>query len=246
MARPNPAYRQEPTGGATDESLPLSAESDAGAPKRRRKRMSPEERESLIVDEAVCFFAEHGVEGKTRDLAKRLGITQPLLYRYFPSKESLIERVYQEVYVRRWDPRWEVLITDRGRRLEDRLIQFYKEYSGAVYDYVWVRIFLFSGLRGIDINDRYLAIIKDKVLRPVCTELRHVHGLPTPDEVDIGPEELELAWGLHGAFFYRAVRHFAYGLPLIDNVGDAIENDVRVFLAGVPMVHRKIVDKGAG
>ncbi|MEP4193996.1 MAG: helix-turn-helix domain-containing protein, partial [Sneathiella sp.] len=62
----------------------------------KRKRMSPGSRETLIVEEAITFFAEHGLEGKTRDLAKRLGITQPLLYRYFPSKEKLIERVYQE------------------------------------------------------------------------------------------------------------------------------------------------------
>lgn len=212
----------------------------------KRKRMSPEDRETLIVEEAINFFAEHGLEGKTRDLADRLGITQPLLYRYFPSKEKLIERVYQEVYVQRWNPKWDSLITDRGHPLKARLIEFYKEYAGAVYDYVWVRIFLYSGLKGVDINDRYLAIIKDKVLEPVCAELRHSHGLPSADEIPIGPQELELAWGLHGMFFYRAVRHFAYDLPMIENMDEAIENDVSIFLAGVAKVHKKVVEKAAG
>lgn len=210
----------------------------------KRKRLNPQDREALIVEAAIGFFAEHGFEGKTRELAKRIGITQPLLYRYFPSKESLIERVYQEVYLRRWHPEWEGLITDRGQPLEDRLIRFYKEYASAVYDYVWVRIFLYSGLRGVDINDRYLAIIKDKVLKPVCAELRHESGLPPANAVPIGTEELELAWGLHGMFFYRAIRHFAYGLPIGEDVGRAIENDVRLFLAGAPKLQKSII-KGA-
>lgn len=209
----------------------------------KRKRMSPADRESLIVEEAINFFAEHGLEGKTRDLANRLDITQPLLYRYFPSKEKLIERVYQEVYVQRWNSDWDDLITDRGRPLKARLIEFYKEYANAVYDYVWVRIFLYSGLKGVDINDRYLSIIKDKVLQPVCVELRHAHGLPSEKEVPIGNEELELAWGLHGMFFYRAVRHYAYGLPLTENIDTAIENDVTIFLAGVPDTHKEVVNR---
>src|ERR1700704_2652866 len=65
-------------------------------------RLDPTQREAIITREAVAFFAECGFEGQTRQLAKRLRITQPLLYRYFPTKEALIERVYQEVFVGRW------------------------------------------------------------------------------------------------------------------------------------------------
>lgn len=216
------------------------------APKASRKRrMDPDAREAHIVAEAVRFFAEHGFEGKTRDLAKRIGITQPLLYRYFPSKESLIERVYQEVYVQRWNPAWEGLITDRDIPLPERLCRFYKEYSRAVYDYVWVRMFVYSGLKGVDINDRYLRSIKNKVLRPVCAELRHAHGLPTPKEVPIGEQELELAWGLHGSFFYRAIRRYIYNLKTTVDSDIAIDNEVEIFLAGVGPVQRRLVETQA-
>lgn len=217
--------------------------SKTGAPKK--KRMDPDAREAHIVAEAVRFFAEQGFEGKTRDLAKRIGITQPLLYRYFPSKESLIERVYQEVYVQRWNPAWESLITDRQIPLPDRLSRFYREYSRAVYDYVWVRMFVYSGLKGVDINDRYLRGIKDKVLRPICTELRHAHGLASPYEVPISEQELELAWGLHGSFFYRAIRRYVYNLTSAADSDVAIDNEVRVFLAGVEPVQRQLVEKHA-
>jgi AcrR family transcriptional regulator len=50
-----------------------------------RTRLPRDTREQLIVKEAVRFFAEFGFGGRTRELARRLGVTQPLLYRYFPS-----------------------------------------------------------------------------------------------------------------------------------------------------------------
>lgn len=221
-------------------ALKKSKPANAKADKKSSKRMSPEERENLIIKEAVLFFAEHGFEGKTRDLAARLGITQPLLYRYFPSKDHLIERVYQEVYVRRWNVKWEELIADRTLSLEERLCRFYKEYSKAVYDYVWVRIFVYSGLKGVDINDRYLAMLRTKVLIPIAKELRHTHGIDPENTVPISEDEIELVWGLHAAFFYRGVRHFVYNIPMVPDPDQAIDNDVHVFLKGAPSVHEKI------
>ncbi len=207
----------------------------------RKKRMCRDDREALIVSEAVQFFAEHGFEGNTRDLAERIGITQPLLYRYFPSKENLIDRVYQEVFVSRWNPAWEPLLRDRSRPLTDRLIEYYQTYAVAVYDYVWVRIFVYSGLKGTDINDRYLALVREKVLTPICTELRCELDLPSTDETPISEAEIELAWSLHGMFFYRAIRHFVYGLPMTDGPEDAISNDVRTFMRGAPQTVRAIL-----
>lgn len=224
---------------------PLSGKPACKTRKRSpaKKRMSREDREAMIVSEAVCFFAEHGFEGKTRDLAKRIGITQPLLYRYFPSKESLIERVYDEVYVQRWKPAWEDLISDRTQPLEERLCQFYKEYARAVYDYVWVRIFIFSGLKGVDINDRYLAIIRAKILEPVCRELRSENGLPSPEDDPISDAELEFAWSLHGPFFYRAIRKFVYNDDSTVISDAVIEQDVRAFFHGAPSQHKAFFER---
>ena len=59
----------------------------------RAQRLSPGEREALIVAGAVRYFAEAGFAGDTRSLAQHLGVGQPLLFKYFPTKEALIERV---------------------------------------------------------------------------------------------------------------------------------------------------------
>src|SRR3982074_1165248 len=84
-------------------------------PKRtgtKQKRLSPDDRRNEFVAKATEFFSEEGFGGGTRALARRLGVTQPLLYRYFPSKDDLIKEVYRTVYLEPLDPGWEKLLPD--------------------------------------------------------------------------------------------------------------------------------------
>lgn len=223
---------------ATSQSGPLPP-----APRSRRRNMRAPDREMAILDEAVRFFAEHGFEGQTRELAKRMGITHSAIYRHFPSKEALIERVYEHVYLSRWSPDWEGLIRDRSRTVEQRLTQFYLEYVERVFDYHWVRIFVFSGLKSFDITKRYLAIVKSLIVVPACLELRHELRLPGPDEIPVTEREQELFWGLHGRVFYIAIRKFVYGTPTPDPVAldDVIADAVRQFMTGSPPVLKTVL-----
>ena len=205
----------------------------------KRPRLMPDQRERQIVDGAIRFFAEVGFEGQTRELAKRLGITQPLLYRYFPSKESLIERVYHEVYIKRWQPHWDTLIIDRTLSLEERLVTLYQEYTRVIFNYEWVRIFMFAGLKGVNITERYLSIVQDKLFVPVCTELREVARLPSTDDVPLLPEELDLAWDLHGGIYYLAIRKWIYNLPLPEDLDGHIERVVHNFIESTPKTLRR-------
>lgn len=53
------------------------------------------DRKTQILKEALRLFSEHGVEGASlRELARRVGLTQPSLYHYFPSKEALVEAIF--------------------------------------------------------------------------------------------------------------------------------------------------------
>jgi AcrR family transcriptional regulator len=57
--------------------------------------MSPDDRRAQIVAVAREVFAEFGYSGtKIRMVAQRAGITEPLLYRHFHSKESLYEEAF--------------------------------------------------------------------------------------------------------------------------------------------------------
>lgn len=113
----------------------------------KQVRLSPGDRRDDIIRKATSFFSEHGFEASTRDLAKQLGITQPLLYRYFPSKDDLIREVYQKVYLDRWRPEWDTLLLDRSLTIRVRLQNFYEAYTDAIFTREWIRIYLFAGLR---------------------------------------------------------------------------------------------------
>lgn len=198
----------------------------------------------MIVQEAIRFFAEVGFEGQTRELARRLGITQPLIFRYFPTKDDLIERVYQEVYISRWNPWWEELLEDRSLPLAERLATFYKAYAKAIFTYEWVRIFIHSGLKGVNINKRYLGLIRDRVLKRIMSEIRAEADLPPPSEIPLTDLEIELAWGLHGGIFYIAIREWVYEFETPKNLDRVLEAKVTSFVNGTPAVVRELIYSG--
>jgi AcrR family transcriptional regulator len=198
----------------------------------QRKRLPRDERERLILDEAVKFFAEVGFEGQTRALAERLGVTQPLLYRYFPDKESLIERVFDEVYMKRWKPEWHSLLADRSRPFGTRLKEFYGDFCREIFRPEWVRIFMYAGLKGEHINQRYLESIEGNLLQPLCRELRHSHGLPSPEDHPLEERELTMAWALHGSIFHVAMRKWIYRLPVPDDLEEVVNFTLDTFLHG--------------
>lgn len=225
----------------------MSARRDIAKAKRRRsrksgeplrKRLKPADRESMIVAGAVRFFAEVGFEGQTRELARRLGITQPLLYRYFPSKSALIERVYSEFFVTRLDPHSEAELVDRRLPLRERLTRFYLAYAQRTLTYEWVRIYMFSGLKGVGLNPRYQALLRKRVFTPVVTEIRAELRLPGPDEVKLTEAEFEHVYALHAGIFYLGVRKWIYAMDLPEDFQTAVANRVAAFLDGVPNVIR--------
>lgn len=207
-----------------------------------RHRLHRHQREQLIVREAVAFFAEVGFSGDTRELARRLGVTQPLLYRYFPTKEALVERVYEEVFVGRWDPQWEQMIADRSVPLRSRLEAFYKAYAKTILDREWLRIFMFAGLKGAGINERFLAMLRDRTLRIIVRELRCEFGLPPPEQVALSEQELELVWAINGRIVYLGIRRWIYGTEVPEDIDRVIENTIGVFFDGVEVVMERMLE----
>src|SRR5438552_11764865 len=53
-------------------------------------RLSSEERRAAIIKAVRCTFAEKGFHGTTtRELAEAAGVSEALLFKHFPNKESL-------------------------------------------------------------------------------------------------------------------------------------------------------------
>lgn len=205
------------------------AQPDAPTPPKR-KRLSSSERREDFIKQAIEFFAEEGFESSTRGLARKLGVTQPLLYRYFPSKDDLISEVYDAVYVNRWRPEWEPLLRDRNRPLQDRLNSFYNIYTDVIFNRQWMRIYLFSGLKGVDINRRYMQLVRQRILEPILEEARAEFCLPAQPAQD---SEVEFAWVMHGGIFYYGVRDLIYESVLSTDKEQVIADAIIAFMAGL-------------
>ena len=61
---------------------------------------------------------------------------------------------------------------DRTRPVRDRLQEFYQAYTGVIFTRKWLRIYFYSGLKGLEINRCYVGIVRDKILIP------HHPGMP--------------------------------------------------------------------
>jgi AcrR family transcriptional regulator len=195
------------------------------------KRLAPTLRAEQILQGSIRFFAEHGFSGQTRELANELDISKGLLYRYFPSKEALIDRIYQEVFLRRWSPAWQAALTDRSHALIERLKTFYADYAKLPLEYEWGRIYLYAGLAGASINQRYVRLASERIFKPVIGELRHEFGHHPIEQVEITEPELELMWSLHGSIFYIGMRKWVYHVKAPSDINAAVEQLVDGFYA---------------
>jgi AcrR family transcriptional regulator len=189
-----------------------------------RRRLNPTKRREQILRAAVAWFAEVGFSGTTRDLARRAGVTQALLYKYFANKAELTEAVFERVYLGRLDPAWLDEIRDRRLPIRDRLCRFYRQYTAAIFTYEWMRIFMWAGLAGDALNRRYLEHVAERLLAPMAEEVAAATGWRP------GMEDM---WNLHGGIVYIGIRGFIYHLPTPRDPGPAIEAAVARFVGGV-------------
>lgn len=204
----------------------------------KRQRLSVEDREQQIVQGAIKFFSARGLEGQTRDLAKEIGITHPLLYHYFPTKQALIERVYEQVYLGRWKQEWELWLDEPDTDLETKLVRFYQDYAETVLTPEWVRILIFSGLNDGYIPDNYLNLLREKLFPRIVRETRRHLGITSRKKAD--ERENEMIWGLHGGVFYIGVRRYVYNQAPIENLEQVIRDRVTTYIAGA----RDVFDAG--
>ena len=196
--------------------------------KQVKLRLPPEERKAQFIYKAIEFFAKEGFDSSTRQLAAKLNVTQPLLYRYFPSKADLINQVYETVYMGRWDDNWDNLLQDESKPLDQRLNLFYQQYTTKIFEDKWLRIFLFSGLKGIEINRRYLKFVQENVIKVIGEQYLKTYQ---PKQLRLTDREQEIIWVTHGSLIYYGIRKHVYGSGVYSDTFDIIESSIKGMLS---------------
>jgi AcrR family transcriptional regulator len=196
-----------------------------------RRRLAPEDRARMILEGAIIFFAERGFEGQIRDLADTLGVSQALIFTYFGNKGTLLERVYDEVFLSRWRDTWLDGLRDRAQPLQARLEAFYLSYLDAIDEPIWIRIVLHSGLAGNELTTRYVSRRVEEILQTLMVEVRSDFGsaLATTADADL----YERIWDLQASFIYSLIRKHVWELPVMEDRPRLVAGRVAQFLRGL-------------
>jgi AcrR family transcriptional regulator len=192
-------------------------------------RLPPAQRKALILARASEFFAEYGLTAQTRALAEACGVTQRLLYRYFPSKAALLAEVYGETIVAPFKAVWLVQLKDRSQPLEERLSTFFVNYYHGVLTRKWLRLFLYASLGEASMAPDYTQAIILEMLEVIVAEAARETGVSVPRQRRIVHE---IGWVLHGAVVHFAIRRHIYGLSQEVDEDQVIALHVRSFISG--------------
>lgn len=170
-------------------------------------RLPYDERRQQILEQAAEFFSEYGLTGQTRLLADACGISQRLLYRFFPNKAALVSEVYNQTILGPFKAVWLAQLTDRSRPIEERLNQFYRDYFDTILTRRWLRLFLYASLAESEMAPDYIAAIIKDLTETITRETAGELDVALPDN----PALLhEIGWTLHGTVSHFAIRRHLY------------------------------------
>lgn len=192
--------------------------------KPRRIRLSHDVRREMLIEKAVEFFYEHGLQAQIRDFSASLGVSEGLIFHYFGTKQALMDQVYSRVYNRSWSDAWLEDLQDRGLPLRERIENFYVAYLASVDREEWIRGSFYASLTTPNYSQLYFHQHMTDVLNVMLQEIGTYIGLP-PDQAD--EMDKELVWHLHSSIIYYLIRKHMLKLE--------VAKDKRAFI-------RRIVD----
>ncbi len=206
--------------------------------------MTHDERKALILDRAADYLSENGFPVRTRKLAAAAGISQRLIYYFFPNKSALIDEIYNSAIEGPFKAIWFVDLTDRSKPMAERLRAFYRDYFDTLLTRRWTRLLLYSSFSAQNMAPRYISGIILRLLETIVEEVAAERGVTVPPEK---PVVHEIGWILHGAVSHLAIRRHLFHANLTVPVERVLDAQIDSFLAGFePMIERLRKEKPSG
>ena len=109
----------------------------------RSRRLAAAERRHLIEDAAARLFAERGYPATTiDDIVAAAGVTKPMLYRHFESKQDLVVTLLERHRDQLAAAPLDALLASAGRPFAERLDAMLDAWFGYVEAHPFVRLLL--------------------------------------------------------------------------------------------------------
>lgn len=129
--------------------------------------------------------------------------------------------------------------------MRERLLKFYREYARRIMDYHWIRIFLYAGLLGSEINKNYLDLLRTRIIYRICHAMRRESRLPKLSDNELSERDLQLVWALQGSILYLAIQRHVYRNLSDDEIDGVIEDRVDAFIGGALAVIGRAAEASA-
>ena len=198
-------------------------------------RFSRTERQASIISAAASLFAVNGFKGTTtREIAKTAGISEALLFKYFPTKRALYAAILAEKA-----PISDLLevVEDAAKKRDDfrvfTLIASYRIHRGS--DPTLMRLLLFSALEGHELSEMFFQNQHRMFYDYLCGYIARRIREGAFKRVD----PLLAVRGFMGMVAHHRLLHEIFRVPTHGSPEDAVLTYVRIFLEGlVTPTHR--------
>jgi len=197
-----------------------------------KHRLSSPERRAAIVDAALRLFSEKGFRGTTtRELAARVGVSEPVLYEHFRTKRDLYTAIID--HKSQEELAFAAVLSEAVEKRDD--LAFFSQLGKTILDWyqkdtAFLRLLLFSALEGHELKDIFFERKNDEFFRFISQyiETRIAEGAFRPVHPMVATQALV------GMFVHHALNRTFFNC----NPGGASEEEtvadmVEIFLHGM-------------
>lgn len=201
---------------------------------RRRTRVRPprpsrHERQATLITAAASLFAAKGFSGTTtKEIAKAAGVSEALVFKYFPTKRALYAAILAE---KAQYSELREAVEEAAKKQDDErlftLLASYRIRKGA--DPTLLRLLLFSALEGHDMSDMFFR----QQYRVFYDLLAGYISRRIEDGAFRAVDPLLAARAFFGVIVHHRLLHDIFGLPMHRDHEDTVAEYVNMFLGGL-------------
>lgn len=198
-------------------------------PIRKTMRVSSQERQASLIASAASLFAAKGFNGTTtKEIAKAAGISEALVFKYFPTKRALYAAILAEkVTVSELLEAVEEATKKRDDQRVFTLIASYRIRPGV--DPTLLRLLLFSALEGHELSDMFFGKQHKVFYEHLATYIQARIQERAFRKVD----PLLAARAFIGMVVHHRLLHEILGVPMHRSHEETVATYVDLFLNGL-------------
>lgn len=198
-------------------------------PVRKIMRVPSHERQASLIACAASLFAAKGFNGTTtKEIAKAAGISEALVFKYFPTKRALYAAILAEkVTVSELLEAVEEAAKKRDDQRVFTLIAGYRIRPGV--DPTLLRLLLFSALEGHELSDMFFGKQHKVFYEHLATYIQtRIH-----EQAFRNVDPLLAARAFVGMVVHHRLLHEIFGVPMHRSHEETVSTYVELFLNGL-------------